>query len=69
MRHRIAILSKHDPDPVERGLVHYEGIDLIGTQTLCGRGDYPSWGWEFTRKRVNCPDCIAVRNHVLDRQL
>lgn len=54
-----------DIDATEYGLVHYEGVGMIGSQTLCGHTDRIGWVWNASKKRVNCVGCIAVRNHVI----
>lgn len=56
-------------DPIEHGQVHYEGVGLIGSQTLCGHTDRMGWVWNASKKRVNCVGCIAVRDHVLGRKV
>lgn len=63
MKKRIAICD----DPAEKNIVHYDGVFMVSTQTLCGHVDRTDYRWEYTTKRVNCPGCIAVRNHVLGR--
>lgn len=67
MKKRIAIIPANEHEPSERGLVHYEGVGMVSTQTLCGHVDQVTWDWQETTKRVNCPGCIAVRDHVLGR--
>ena len=54
-------------------IVHYDGA--IGDYALCGHdldGDeYGGDTWDSakpSKKRVNCPNCIAIRNHVLGKK-
>lgn len=69
MRHMIAVVppSERAEAETEADLVHYEGCGQIGSHTLCGHTDQVSWDWKDTTQRVNCPGCVAVRNHVLGR--
>lgn len=48
--------------------VHYEGVGRVSTMTLCGAIDWMGAKWIDTKRRVNCPGCIAVRNHVLGKR-
>lgn len=58
-----------------RRVTHYEGV-LGDSYALCGQDtvgddDCMSESWDEakqTNKRVNCPDCLAVRDHVLGRK-
>lgn len=52
----------------EAGLVHYEGVFILGSQTLCGHIDRTDFIWNNTKKRANCPGCLAVRDHVLGKR-
>lgn len=67
MRHVKAIVPtrEHIDAETERDLIHYEGVGIIGSHTLCGHTDQTKWRWEITRKRVNCPGCLGVRKHVM----
>lgn len=47
--------------------VHYNGAAIISNMTLCGAVDWVGAEWIETTKRVNCPGCIGVRNHVLGK--
>jgi len=51
----------------EAGTVHYQGVGLVGTDTLCGHVDRTDFDWHDTKKRANCKGCLAVRDHVLGR--
>lgn len=67
MKKRIAVMSGREHDATEEGLVHYDGVGQVSTQTLCGHVDRTTWDWKETNKRVNCVGCIAVRDHVMGR--
>lgn len=67
MKKRIAVIPESEREAVEEGLVHYDGVGMVSTMTLCGHVDRTTWSWEETNKRVNCQGCIAVRDHVLGR--
>lgn len=51
-----------------QGVVHYEGVPLIGSATLCGYTDLVGCDWSSTHKRVNCKGCIATRDHVRGKE-
>lgn len=51
----------------ETDLVHYEGVALIGSSTLCGHTDWMDSSFVETTRRVNCSGCIATRDHVLGK--
>lgn len=51
-------------EPIEKGIVHYEGVGLIGSATLCGHTDRPEYDFIATDQRANCVGCLAVRDHV-----
>lgn len=70
MKKRIAVIpaAERAKDDIENGLVHYEGVGMVSTMTLCGHVDQTTWDWEETNKRVNCQGCIAVRDHVRGRR-
>jgi len=57
----------------EKGVetIHYDAADGID-YTLCGIGieedeRYPDESFTPTTKRVNCKNCISIRNHVLGK--
>lgn len=67
MQHRIldqSQLTEHGERP---DTVHYDGDALNGHMTLCGAVDWVGAKWVETTRRVNCPGCISVRNHVLGK--
>lgn len=59
---------RREQGEAESNLVHYDGVALIGSSTLCGHTDWNGADFVDTTKRVNCAGCIAVRNHVLGRK-
>lgn len=65
MRHRILDQSQLREHDELANRVHYDGVASVSTMTLCGAVDWVGARWIETTKRVNCPGCIAVRNHVL----
>lgn len=77
MKHIMHAMRITDPDDptgaiIENMVVHYEGC--FSDYALCGQdidGDNiygVSWNRAvYTNKRVNCEDCLAVRDHVLGR--
>lgn len=67
MKHRILDQSQlldHEEIP---NCVHYDGAAIISNMTLCGAVDWVGANWIETTRRVNCPGCIGVRNHVLGK--
>lgn len=67
MRHILVTEMGNDPDDIEIGLIHYDGVAQIGSATLCGHTDRTQWRFAETTKRVNCRGCLATRNHVMGR--
>lgn len=59
--------ERYDTGGDETGLVHYDGVGLIGSSTLCGHTDWVGCDFVETKKRVNCEACKAVRDHVLGK--
>lgn len=59
--------KRYDPQCDEINLVHYEGVGLIGSSTLCGHTDWVGCDFVETTKRVNCSGCKAIRDHVLGK--
>jgi hypothetical protein len=52
--------------------VHFTGIGLCDSVTLCGRPDWlqcSKGDGEPTKAAVNCPGCLAIVRHVLNRGL
>lgn len=48
--------------------VHYEGCRFIGSHTLCGITDIIGATFISTTRRVDCPGCRAVADHVCGRK-
>lgn len=61
------MLKVQDKNEIEDSDVHYEGVPLIGSHTLCGITDIIEADYEVVNRRVNCRVCIAARDHVLGR--